>query len=221
MRAGLALCALAAAALTGPAHAQPSGGLALGTSDAPPGLAAGRIVVIDRDRMLSESRSGRAMLEALDRESRALLDENRAIEERLRGEERALTEARDGMEPEAFRAEAEAFDARVQAIRAEQEGKSRDLVARREAMQARFWERAIPVLAEIMAERGAVVVLDRSTVFLSSDTADITDDAVARLDRDAAPAPGAALGIGIGAEPGPEPEPGAEAEMGAGAGADE
>ena len=148
----------------------------------PGSLQSGRLLVIDRDRVLAESEQGQAILHGLDAQERSLAEENRAIEETLRAEERALTDERPGMDPEAFRAESEAFDARVQEIRDTQDAKGRDLLARREALQQRFWEGAVPVLAQILAERGAVVVLDRDSVFLSSDSADITAEAIARID---------------------------------------
>lgn len=193
MRLGATLLALALIAAGG-AAAQQGSGLSIGRTEG--ARSSGRIVVIDRDRMLAESRAGRALLASIDEESRQLVAENGDIERRLSEEERALTEARDGMEAEAFRAEAEAFDVRVQAIRAEQDRKSRALVARREALRSAFWEEAIPVLGQILSERGAVVVLDRSTVFLSSDSADITDEAIRRLD-----AAGIDVGVDVGVEP--------------------
>ncbi len=39
----------------------------------------------------------------------------------------------------------------------------------------------MPVLSDLVRERGAVVVLDRRDVFLSADAIDITDEAIARL----------------------------------------
>ena len=179
--------ALTAALLLAPAasQAQEAPRLSLGReasrAEASP-LQAGRLLVIDRDRVLAESERGQAILHGLDAVEEALAEENREIEARLRAEERALTDERPGMDPEAFRAEAEAFDARVQEIRDTQDAKGRELLARRDALQQRFWESAVPVLAQILAERGAVVVLDRDSVFLSSDSADITAEAIARID---------------------------------------
>ena len=175
------IAALAAGSAAGPIAAQEAPGPSLGRPVAPP-LQAGRLLVIDRERVLAESERGRALLEDLDEEGLALARENREIEARLRAEERALTERRPGMDPDAFRAEAEAFDARVQEIRDTQDAKEREVLARRSALQDRFWEGALPVLATILQERGAVVVLDRDGVFLSSDSADITAEVVARLD---------------------------------------
>ena len=197
---------------SGLAMAQP--GLSLGRAEptAPP---SGRLLVIDRDRVLSDSERGRAMLAELEEATAALEAENHEIEARLRAEERDLTERRPGMEPEAFRAEAEAFDERVRAIREERLARGRELLAREEALQRRFWDEAVPVLAAILQERGAVVVLDRESVFLSADSADITAEAIARIDAASeghappgVPAPAVSPGGGLtGGAAAPEPDP--------------
>lgn len=173
----------------GPAAAQEAPSLPPGRAEAG-APEAGRLLVIDRDRVLAESKRGKALLAELDADGLVLAEENREIEARLRDEERALTERRPEMDPAAFRAEAEAFDARVQEIRDTQDAKRRDLLARRESLQDRFWEGALPVLARILQEQGAVVVLDRDTVFLSSDIADITAEAIARIDAASPTDPG-------------------------------
>ena len=46
----------------------------------------------------------------------------------------------------------------------------------------RFFSAAAPVLADLLRERGAVVILDQSQVLLSLDRIDITTEAVTRLD---------------------------------------
>ena len=93
--------ALAAALAAAPLAAQEGSSLSLGQADlaAPP---SGRLLVIDRDRVLSGSERGQAMLAALEEATAALEEENRGIEERLRAEERDLTERRPAMEPAAF-----------------------------------------------------------------------------------------------------------------------
>lgn len=203
LRASLlvAWLAAAAAAQEGPAAPGPRA----------PSLEAGRLLVIDRGRVLAESRQGRALLAELDAAGRELAAENREIEARLREEERRLTERRPEMEPAAFRVEAEAFDERVQEIRRTQDAKRAELIARREGLEDAFWEEALPVLARILQERGAVVVLDRDTVFLSSDAADITAEAIARIDAvgpPSAPAAGAGDGLAVGAGPRGDADPG-------------
>jgi Skp family chaperone for outer membrane proteins len=43
-------------------------------------------------------------------------------------------------------------------------------------------EVARPILAEVMAARGAVAIIDRRAVLIGFENIDITDEAIARLD---------------------------------------
>ncbi|MCL4188582.1 MAG: OmpH family outer membrane protein [Rhodobacteraceae bacterium] len=171
-----ALCASAAAA---PAVAQEGQGPEL-TVGVPVGAG---VLTIDPDRLFTGSRMGRRMTEELEAALRELAAENRRIEAALTAEERALTERRASLAPEEFRALAEEFDRRVEEIRRSQDAKSRALNRRRDEDRQRFLEAALPVLAQLLGEAGASVVLDRRAVFLSFDEIDITDRAIERLDE--------------------------------------
>lgn len=140
------------------------------------------VLTIDPERLFLGSRLGRRLTEELEAALRELAAENRSLEARLAAEERALTEQRATMSPEDFRPLAEAFDRKVEEFRRTQDAKSRALNRRREEDRQRFLEAALPVLAQLLAESGASVILDRRAVFLSFDDIDITDRAIERLD---------------------------------------
>jgi Skp family chaperone for outer membrane proteins len=175
MRAGCGAVLLAA----GLAAAGPTAAVAQAAAAEPPTMA---VLTLDQDRLFTGSRFGAKSIEELEVQARALQAENRRIEGDLETEEKSLTERRAGMTPEAFRAEAEAFDAKVKGIRSAQEAKARDLAAQRDAARQRFLQASAPVLAQILRERGAVAILDRSAIVLSFDRADVTDLAIARID---------------------------------------
>lgn len=113
-----------------------------------------------------------------------LLAENLKIETALTEEEKSLTARRPNMTPEAFRQEAEAFSTKVDAIRAAQDSKETELRASVTNAEQRFIEAVSPILGQMMAERGAVVILDRRTVFLTRSVADITDAAIERINAE-------------------------------------
>ncbi len=173
--AGAGAAALAALATVAAAQS-PSERLSIGVPVGP------EVLTIDPERLFAGSALGRQLTAELEAALRELAAENRTIEARLTAEERELTERRATLPPEQFRALAEAFDTRVEEIRRAQEAKSRALNRRRDEDRQRFLEAALPVLAAILSERGATVVLDRRAIFLSFDEIDITDDAIARLD---------------------------------------
>ncbi len=146
------------------------------------GLPDSAILVVDTNRLFAETLFGRRVAAELEAESAVLSAENRQIEADLTAEEKALTEQRAEMTPEAFRAEADAFDAKVQRIRNEQEAKARRLAEESDNAQRRFLGVARPVLEALMRESGASVLLDSRTVLLSTDVVNVTDLAVARID---------------------------------------
>ncbi|WP_210528309.1 OmpH family outer membrane protein [Rubellimicrobium arenae] len=141
------------------------------------------ILTIDVDRLLSETRYGRRINEDLKARTEALAAENDRLATELTAEERALTDRRPSMEVEAFRSEAEAFDTRVQSIRSEQDAKQRELEAAVSKGREDFLNAVTPVLARLMIDSGAAVILERRDVFLSVGLVDITDEAITAIDQ--------------------------------------
>lgn len=142
------------------------------------------VLTVDLERLFAESAFGERVSADLLQETEALAAENREIEARLTAEEQELTDRRPEMTPEAFRAEAEAFDERVQAIRREQDAKERALQTRLTEGRDGFLATATPVLGRMMLESGAAVLLDRRSVFLGIGLVDITDAALVRIDAE-------------------------------------
>ena len=191
------LRALAAALLLGlaPEMAAAQDDLSMGQVRSP-------ILTIDVDRLVAETRYGQRLGQDLKAQEEALAAENRSIEADLTAEEQSLTERRPTMEVEAFRAEAEAFDAKVQRIRAEQDAKEQALTDSVTQGRTDFLNAATPVLAQLMIDRGAAVILQRRDVFLSASLVDITDEAIAAIDQQ--------LGDGKAAAPQAAPDGGDE-----------
>lgn len=140
------------------------------------------ILTLDRERLLSETRFGKAVEEQFQKDSEKLIAENLRLEQALEAEERALTDQRPTLPSEEFRTLAEEFDTKTEAIRAAQDAKSRAITSRRDAERQRFLQAAIPVLADLMRESGAVAIFDKEMVILSLRGVDITDEAIARID---------------------------------------
>lgn len=146
------------------------------------GLPQSAILTIETDRLFSQSAFGKRTANEIEAESAVLAAENRRIEAELMAEEQDLTARRAQMEPDAFRALADAFDEKVQSIRRTRDAKTRALSQRAEKAQVEFLRAARPVLEALMRETGAGVILDRSSVFLSANATDITDLAITRID---------------------------------------
>ena len=147
------------------------------------------ILTIDVDRLLVETAVGRRLSAEILASGEALTTENDRIASELTAEERSLTERRPAMDPEAFRAAADAFDQKVQQVRQEQDSKQRALEQALSEGRDALLEVARPTLALLMRESGAAVILERRDVFLSASVVDITDEAIAAIDASAADRP--------------------------------
>lgn len=140
------------------------------------------VLTIESDRLYEESMFGQRVLGELRTQTEALQVENEAIVAELTAEESALTAARAEMDAEAFRAAADAFDARVQAIRLERDGKEQELLDQLTTERDAFFAAITPVLAQLMDDANAAVILERRSVFVSVGAIDITDAAIAAID---------------------------------------
>ncbi|MEL6566462.1 MAG: OmpH family outer membrane protein [Pseudomonadota bacterium] len=140
------------------------------------------ILTIDSERLYRDSAFGQRVVREIEARTRALTEENQRLEAELEAEEQALTEQRASLTPEEFRALADAFDARVQAIRREREARNQENIALLDENRDRFLRAALPVLNAIMRDVGAAAVLEVRSVFVSSNAIDITDRAIAEID---------------------------------------
>ena len=141
------------------------------------------VLVINSDQVFLSSQAGQKIDADLEDKLQALVTENRAIESDLSAEELDLTRKRDGMDPAEFRTLANAFDEKVQKIRAAQDAKQRDLQQFRDQENQSFIQTITPILSDISRERGALLVLERRNVILSADTIDITQEAIDRINK--------------------------------------
>ncbi|WP_108814179.1 OmpH family outer membrane protein [Loktanella sp. Alg231-35] len=143
-----------------------------------------QILIIDSERLFFETLYGRRIAEDLAKRTAELQAENDRIVETLTQEERSLTLRRPEMTPEEFRAESEAFDAKVQDVRRVRDSKNVELQVASAEARARFEERVQGIVANIMLERGAAMVMEQRNVVLSVRAANITDDAIVRIDAE-------------------------------------
>lgn len=183
VRAGFMAAALG---LCGPALAQDA---------APAAPLQSPFLTIDPDRLFAESAWGKRLQSEVEADGASLAAENRRIEADLAAEEKSLTERRASMKPDEFRAEADAFDTRVTGIRAAQDAKSRDLTRKSDEGRQAFFEAVFPLLPEVLARHGALVIIDRRTIFVGAESIDVTDDLVRLADEK------------LGTGPAPTPEP--------------
>lgn len=151
-------------------------------ADAPAGVSAVPYRILDQDRLLRGSRLGQEILAGIRAAEARLEAENQTLFDQLATEEQDLTDARASLDAEAFRARADAFDTRVESIRAERAQAAQALARWSEGEAQRFFDAALPVLVQLMNEEGILALLKPEVLILGSDWLDITDAAIARLD---------------------------------------
>jgi hypothetical protein len=89
-------------------------------------------------------------------------------------------------------------------LRTAQDAKSRALSRQMEQNRQKFFDAALPVLGGLMLDIKAVAILDRSAVILTFDQLDVTDLAIARMDRELGTGADAAEPPPAGTAPAPE-----------------
>jgi Skp family chaperone for outer membrane proteins len=179
------------------------------------------ILTLDQDRLFIESAFGKASLERERIATEALEAENARIEAELTAEEQDLTDKRPTLTAEEFAALADGFDQKVESIRQSQDTKARDIGRARDADRQAFLRAAIPVLGDLIEDKGAVAMIDKAAIILSLSAIDVTDEAIARVDAalgsgagEVLPESGPESGPETGPETGPQPEPPATPDPG-------
>ena len=147
------------------------------------GVVQSEILTLDPDRLFASTLAGRRLTAEYEAERDRLIASNRELEAELRAEEQALTDARKDLTPKEFRLRADAFDAKVRSIRLENDGKARELERNREVAPLSVMRMAEATLIQLMRETGGKIILDNRQVLMRSDTIDITDMVVTRLDE--------------------------------------
>lgn len=142
------------------------------------------VLTIDQDVIYTASEWGLRAQAHFEREARALAAENDRLAEQLSREEAELTERRKTMAADQFRALAEAFDQRATKIRDERAEALRVLNQHADADRKAFRDAVFPIIGGEMQVRGAVVVLDQRTVFVSLQGIDITSVVVERINAE-------------------------------------
>ncbi|MEO1329593.1 MAG: OmpH family outer membrane protein [Pseudomonadota bacterium] len=140
------------------------------------------ILIISVQRLTRNSMAGESIAEQAEALREQLLKPTQDRQEELRAEERELVALRDNLSEAEFDVRVEAFKTELREVRrAEQAAAARLQSAIRQATD-RFRDERNRVLTEMMRRYDGAVMLDESTVVLSSNALDVTAEAIAALD---------------------------------------
>jgi Skp family chaperone for outer membrane proteins len=143
------------------------------------------VMIVDIEAALRESAVADALREIELEERRALQARFDADKGRLEAREAELSEIRADADKADFDRLVEEFDADVRETRRAAQEDAAALQARFAAAQRALLDVVRPAAAELMRERGAVVLIDRKTVVVFDPALDVTGDLIERIDRTA------------------------------------
>lgn len=159
--------------------------------DTPPpnGDAVLPVLTLDQDTLYLRSQWGQRVQDELEQRGREIAAENDRLADQFSAEEQQLTALRQTLPPDEFRQRADEFDKRVVEVRRARDAAARELQAEADEERQAFFRAALPVLAALMRERGAVVVLDQRAIFVAAQAIDVTELLIERMDREVGPGP--------------------------------
>lgn len=142
---------------------------------------------VNQERLLTGSRTGRALLEEEETATEALRQEARAIDADFEAREREIASLRSEITPDEFRALADEFDAEVVEARRLQDARSAALAQRLDLRRRQFFGQIAPLLVAAMERHGAAAIFDETSVLLSDQSINITDEIILAIDATLAP----------------------------------
>lgn len=147
------------------------------------------VIVVDSGQILGQSAAGRDMTQRLEAIAQQMQGELQPEQTALQQEQQALAQATRGQSDEQVRANTqlaqriEQFNRRAETFRQRQVQMARDLEYTQGQALVEFNRQITPIINEIMAARGATVVLDRRAILHRADAVDVTAEVLARLDE--------------------------------------
>ena len=142
------------------------------------------VVTVDLERLVSETQIGQYLSSQMSEEAQNLQAELDAIEAELSAEEDDLIKKRETLDLDEFRVLAKAFDEKAVRLRQEQQAKIQAITEESSRRRQDLLRSFVPVLSQVMRDRGATVLLDRRSVVLDDRASvDITDVAIMIIDQ--------------------------------------
>jgi len=142
------------------------------------------VVTVDLERLVSETQIGQYLTFQMNEEAQNLQAERDAIEADLSAEEDGLIKKRETLSLDEFRTLAKEKEKKAVRLRQEQQAKILEISQESNRRRQDLLRSFVPVLSQVMRERGATVLLDRRSVVLDDRaTVDITDVAIMIIDQ--------------------------------------
>lgn len=155
-----------------------------GPAEASADLPRAAVLIVNRTAVVENSVAAQALRDT-ERDVRARVQsELDEVKAELEAEEQALTELKQTMDPAEFDERARIFDRRVKEERRDAQERGAILVRFVQEARAALASALPRVLEELRRDAGALVILDSAAVAVADPGLDVTQQAIARYDRE-------------------------------------
>src|SRR5262249_51277892 len=139
------------------------------------------VAIVDVQKILEESKAARTVQAALDKQRSAYQADISKQENALRSADQDLVRQRATLSADALDKKRQELEQQAAALRRDVQTKRQQLDRMFQASMDQIRSSLLQVIDEIAAERGATLVLSKTTVLLSANDYDITAEALKRL----------------------------------------
>ena len=141
------------------------------------------IGVIDLNKILSEADAAIAAAEQIEKIAIEIENEIKLSDEKIINEQNLLIESQSIMAPEAFESKRNDYESKVQTYNNERQSKLMKIdeliaVSRNDILSA-----IKPILEEISNEKGITIILEKTSIMLSAEKMDITNEVLKKLNK--------------------------------------
>lgn len=141
------------------------------------------MAIVDIQKIMRESAASVSIRDQIDGVRSGYQADLDAKEERLRKTDEDLKRQRAILAPEAFEEKRKEFEEEVLGVQREVQGRNAVIEQAIGDATGKIREKLIPILAKIMEERGASVLLDKSQVLVSDKSLEVTTTSLTRLNK--------------------------------------
>ncbi len=141
------------------------------------------ILIINRNQILGNSLAGKDIGKQADELRKTIAKELQDEFDSIKKDEESLLAQQTLLAPEVLKQRAEALQARRQKFEVDQQIKNREFQASLQKATAEISKVLEPILMDILKERSASILLERSTILFADPELDITAEAMKRLDE--------------------------------------
>jgi outer membrane protein len=141
------------------------------------------MAIVDIQKIMRESAASVSIRDQIDQVRSEYQSELDAKEERLRATDEDLQRQRAILAPEAFEEKRKAFEEEVLGVQRDVQGRNAAIEQTIGDATSKIREKLIPILADIMEDRGASVLVDKGQVLVSDKSLEVTITALSRLNK--------------------------------------